>query len=327
MLTRRVFLTASAIAGLALRPYGSALAQTYPDRPIKLIVPFPPGGPTDVMARLVAQHLSSTIGGSVVVENRPGAGGSVGTKAVAAADPDGYTLLFGGTSTLAINPAMYKNLPYDPVTGFAPVAMVSSSPFVLVVNPSLPVKTVKEFIDYVKANPGKVNYGSAGIGTTPHLTAELFKSLTGADIVHVPYKGGAPVITDVLAGQIQMTFELIAVLLPFIQERKLRALAVTTETRSRDLPDVPTMGESGVAGCLSSSWFGVVAPAGTPATIVSKLNSEINKGLRSAEIIASLAKLGSETKVGSPQEFGVLIASDLERWKSIVVKTGAASVN
>lgn len=326
MATRREFLIASAVVGIGLDRSSAAFAQGYPDRPIKLIVPFPPGGPTDIMARLVAQHLSSTLG-SVVVENRPGAGGSVGTKSVAAADPDGYTLLFGGTSTLAINPAMYKNLPYDPLTGFTPIAMVSTSPFVLVVNPSVPATTVKEFIDYVKANPGKVNYGSAGVGTTPHLTVELFKSLTGADIMHVPYKGGAPVITDLLAGQIQLTFELIAVLLPFIREGKLRALAVTTEARSADLPNVPTMAESGVPGCLSSSWFGVVAPAGTPKAIVGKLNAEINNGLRSAAIIASLAKLGSETKVGSPEEFGALIANDLGRWKSIVATTGAAPVN
>ena len=277
---------------------GTAWAQTYPNKPIRLVVPFPPGGPTDVMARLIAQRLSSTLG-SVILENKAGAGGTIGTKAVAAAEPDGYNLLFGGTSTLAINPAVYKDLRYDPVTSFAPVAMVSTSPFVLVVHPSVPVHTVDELVGYAKANPGKVNFGSAGVGTTPHLAGELFKSLTGVDVVHVPYKGGGPVLTDLVAGQIQMTFELTAVLLPLIRAGKLRALAVATEERNPDLPEVPTMIESGVPGCLVSSWFGIVGPAGMPLHVIDRLNLEINRGLRSAEIVASLAQLGSQPKIGT----------------------------
>ena len=304
---------------------GTAWAQTYPNKPIRLVVPFPPGGPTDVMARLIAQRLSSTLG-SVILENKAGAGGTIGTKAVAAAEPDGYNLLFGGTSTLAINPAVYKDLRYDPVTSFAPVAMVSTSPFVLVVHPSVPVHSVGELVGYAKANPGNVNFGSAGVGTTPHLAGELFKSLTGVDVVHVPYKGGGPVLTDLVAGQIQMTFELTAVLLPLIRAGKLRALAVATEERNPDLPEVPTMIESGVPGCLVSSWFGIVGPAGMPLHVIDRLNLEINRGLRSAEIVASLAQLGSQPKIGTAQEFATLIATEAQRWRS-VAKSTAIAVN
>ena len=304
---------------------GTAWAQNYPNKPIRLVVPFPPGGPTDVMARLIAQRLSSTLG-SVILENKAGAGGTIGTKAVAAAEPDGYNLLFGGTSTLAINPAVYKDLRYDPVTSFAPVAMVSTSPFVLVVHPSVPVHTVDELVGYAKANPGKVNFGSAGVGTTPHLAGELFKSLTGVDVVHVPYKGGGPVLTDLVAGQIQMTFELTAVLLPLIRAGKLRALAVATEERNPDLPEVPTMIESGVPGCLVSSWFGIVGPAGMPLHVIDRLNLEINRGLRSAEIVASLAQLGSQPKIGTAQEFATLIATEAQRWRT-VAKSTAIAVN
>ena len=302
---------------------GTAWAQTYPNKPIRLVVPFPPGGPTDVMARLIAQRLSSTLG-SVILENKAGAGGTIGTKAVAAADPDGYNLLFGGTSTLAINPAVYKDLRYDPVTSFAPVAMVSTSPFVLVVHPSVPVHSVGELVGYAKANPGKVNFGSAGVGTTPHLAGELFKSLTGVDVVHVPYKGGGPVLTDLVAGQIQMTFELTAVLLPLIRAGKLRALAVATEERNPDLPEVPTMIESGVPGCLVSSWFGIVGPAGMPLNVIETLNLEINRGLRSAEIVASLAQLGSQPKIGTAQEFATLIATEAQRWRTVANSTAIA---
>jgi tripartite-type tricarboxylate transporter receptor subunit TctC len=314
MLTKRQLLTVCTGAWLA----NSSIvrAQDYPDRPIRLIVPFPAGGPTDVMARLVAQHLAATLG-SVVVENKAGAGGVIGTRSVATAEADGYTLLFAGTSTLAINPAVYRDLRYDPVTSFVPIAMVSTSPFVLVVNPSVPAHSVGELVSYARANPGKVNFGSAGIGTTPHMTAELFKSLTGIDIVHVPYKGGAAAITDVVGGQTQMTFELTAVLLPLIRAGKLRPLAVATEAREADLSEVPTMREAGVPGCLASSWFGVVGPAGTPVRIVEKLNAEINRGLRSAEITASLARLGSRPKIGTPGEFAALIAAEALRWGNV----------
>ena len=204
--------------------------------------------------------------------------------------------------------------------------MVSTSPFVLVVHPSVPVHSVDELVRYAKANPGKVNFGSAGVGTTPHLAGELFKSLTGVDVVHVPYKGGGPVLTDLVAGQIQMTFELTAVLLPLIRAGKLRALAVATEERNPDLPEVPTMIESSVPGCLVSSWFGIVGPAGMPLHVIDRLNLEINRGLRSAEIVASLAQLGSQPKIGTAQEFATLIATEAQRWRS-VAKSTAIAVN
>jgi tripartite-type tricarboxylate transporter receptor subunit TctC len=310
-----------AAAMLCAMPAGYAVAQTYPDRAIKIIVPFPPGGPTDVMGRLVAQILQSGLGQSVVVENRPGAGGTIGAKAVATADADGYTLLYGSTSTLAIGPALYKNL--DPAKAFAPVAMVSDVPFVLVVGPDVPVKSVQELVAYAKANPGKLNFSSAGNGTPPHLTGELFKSATGANIVHIPYKGGAPSITDVISGQVQMTFETTSVLLPLIREGKLRALAVTSAARQPQLPDVPTLIESGLTGFLANSWTGVVAPAGTPADAIVKLNAAINEGLRQPATRASFEKLGVEIKIGSPQDFAAQIGSELQKWSAIIQSSGA----
>jgi tripartite-type tricarboxylate transporter receptor subunit TctC len=322
-MTRHVFIRAVATAAVCLITAGTGAAQTYPDRPIKLIVPFPPGGPTDVMGRLVAQSLSTNIGQSVVVENRAGAGGTIGAKAVAGADPDGYTLLYGSTSTLAIAPALYKNLEYDPTKGFTPVAMVSDVPFVLVVGPRVPVKSVQELIAHAKANPGKLNFSSAGNGTPPHLTGEMFKAATGTDIVHIPYKGGAPSITDVMAGQVEMTFETTSVLLSLIREGKLKALAVTSATRRPELPDVPTMIESGLAGFRANSWTGVVGPAGLPASVVTKLNAAINDGLKSAAVKETFAKLGVEAKIGSPQDFATMISDEMQKWSAIVKSSGA----
>lgn len=311
-----------AVAATLLCPIstGYAPAQSYPDRPIKMIVPFPPGGPTDVMGRLVAQILQTSLGQSVVVENRPGAGGTIGAKAVATADPDGYTLLYGSTSTLAIGPALYKNL--DPTKAFAPVAMVSDVPFLLVVGPNVPAKSVQDLVAYAKANPGKLNFSSAGNGTPPHLTGELFKAATKTDIVHIPYKGGAPSITDVISGQVQMTFETTSVLLPLVREGKLRALAVTSAARQPQLPDIPTMIESGVPGFLANSWTGVVAPAGTPAAAVGKLNAAINEGLRAPANRANFEKLGVEVKIGSVQDFAAQIGGELQKWSGIVQSSG-----
>ena len=319
---RLIFALVSAI-GFGLVTGSPASTQSYPDRQIKMIVPFPPGGPTDVMARLVAQNLSSSLGQTVVIENRPGAGGTLGSKIVAGSDPDGYTLLYGSTSTLAIAPSLYKSLDYDPIKDFVPIAMVSDAPFVLIAALNVPAKSLKELIAYAKANPGKLNFSSAGNGTPPHLTGEMFKAATGTDIVHIPYKGGAPSITDVVAGQIQMTFETTSVLLPLIREGKVRAMAVTSAQRRPELPDVPNMIESGFAGFLSNSWTGVVAPAGTPASIVSRLNAAINESLRSAATKASFAKLGIETKVGSPRDFATLIANETKKWAAIVKSSGA----
>lgn len=317
MVVYRLILAVLSILGPCLLASTPAATQGYPDRPIKIVVPFPPGGPTDVAARLIAQNLSVSFGQSVVVENRAGAGGTLGAKAVASADPDGYTLLFGSTSSLAIAPAIYKMLDYDPVKDFVPVATVSDAPFILVTSPSFPAKSLKELIAYAKANPGKMNFASAGKGTPPHLTGEMFKAATGTNIVHVPYKGGAPAITDVIAGQVQMTFETTSVLLPLVKEGKVRALAVTSANRRPELPDTPSMIESGFPGFVSNSWTGVVAPAGTPANIVSKLNAAINASLKSEATKASFAKLGLDARVGSPEHFASLIASEKKKWAEI----------
>jgi tripartite-type tricarboxylate transporter receptor subunit TctC len=300
-----------------------AVTQSYPDRPIKIVVPFPPGGPTDVAARLIAQNISVNFGQPVVIENRAGAGGILGAKSVASADPDGYTLLFGSTSSLAIAPAIYKSVDYDPIKDFVAIAMVSDAPFILVTSPSFPATSLKELIAYAKTNPGKVNFASAGKGTPPHLTGEMFKAATGTNIVHVPYKGGAPAITDVIAGQVEMTFETTSVLLPLVKEGKVRALAVTSAHRRPELPDTPSMIESGFPGFLSNSWTGVVAPAGTPAGIVSKLNAAINAGLTSEATKVSFAKLGLDARIGSPEHFASLIASETKKWTEIAKLSGA----
>ena len=256
-------LLSAAVIALGLHAIGSANAQSYPDRPIRLIVPFPPGGPTDYVARLVAQHVSANLG-QVVLENRPGAGGTIASKAVANAEPDGYTLLYGSSATLGIAPALYKNVEYDPIKSFAPVALVSRVPFVLGVAAAVPANTLSEFIAYAKANPGKLNFG-ATIGTPPHLVGELFKVTTGADIYYIPYKGAAQAMTDLLAGQMHMTIEGATTLLAHIQSGKVRPLAVMSPQRIPALPDVPTMLEHGYSGFPPASWTGVLAPAGTPA--------------------------------------------------------------
>ena len=297
-----------------------ASAQTFPNHPIKLIVPFPPGGPVDVMGRLVADRLSQNLG-TVIVDNRPGAGGTIGSRFAAAAEPDGYTLLFGSSTTLAASPALYKNLGYDPIKSFTPVAMISSVPFALVVAPALPVRDVAELIAYAKAHPGKLNYG-APTGALPHLTAEMFKTAAGIDIVHVPYKGAATAITDLLGGQIDLAFEPFSVLLGHIHEGRLRALAVTGAARSAELPAIPTMIESGLAGFTSVSWSGVVAPAGTPGEIVGKLNAAVNAGIASPETLARLARMGAAPMTGTPADFAALIAAEMPKWAAVVKAAG-----
>jgi tripartite-type tricarboxylate transporter receptor subunit TctC len=307
-------------ASLALGLAGPAAAQTYPDKPIKLITPFPPGGPVDVMARFVAQQLSTRVG-QVIVDNRPGAGGTIGAKFAAGAAPDGYTLLLGSSTTLAAANALYKNIGYDPIKSFEPIVLISSVPFALAVSPALPVKTVAELVAYAKAHPGKLNYG-APTGALPHLTAEMFKMFAGIDIVHIPYKGAANAITDMLSGQIDLAFEPTSVLIPHIEDGKVRGLATTGRTRSAQLPDLPTMIESGYPEFVSVSWSGVVAPAGTPAAIVAKLNAALNDSLNSPDIKATLAKLGADPRGGSPQDFAALIAEETPRWAAVVKAAG-----
>ncbi len=310
-----------AIIALGLLTAGATAAQSYPTKPIKLIVPFAAGGPIDVMGRLVAHWLSSTLGQQVVVDNRPGASGAIGTRAAAAAEPDGHTLLIGSVTTLATGPLLAKNLGYDPLKDFAPVAMLASTPFALVVAPRVPAMTVQDFIAYARANPGKLNFGTP-IGTLAHLTGELFRIRTNIDIVVIPYKGAATAVTDILAEQVDMTFEPTSVLAAHIHDGKVRPLAVTGTARSRQLPDVPTMIESGFAGFTSYSWTGIMVPAGTPTEIVRKLNAAINQGLKSPDMNSTLARLGAEAKVGSPQDFAAFIAEETQKWGAIVKSSG-----
>ncbi len=299
-------------------------AQSYPSKTIKLIVPFGPGGPTDVAARLVSQIVQSALGQSVVIENRPGAGGATGTKAAAGADPDGYTLLIGTSATLCVVPALVKNPGYDPIKSFAPVAKVADSTLVLIAPPNLPASSVQEFIAYAKANGGKLSYASAGAGNQTQLLAELFKSKAGIDVVHVPYKSGAEMVTAVLGEQVHMGFPDISILLGLIREGKLKALAVTSASRHPELPDVPTMVESGIPDFVMTFWSGVVAPAGTPASIVDKLNGAISDGLKSQQMRESLARVGAQGNPGSPQDFAGFIAAETVKW-SAVAKTAGIS--
>jgi tripartite-type tricarboxylate transporter receptor subunit TctC len=297
-----------------------AQAQPYPNRPIKLIVPFPPGGPVDVMARFVVQRLAIGLG-QVIIDNRPGAGGTLGSRAAAMAEPDGYTLLFGSSTTLAAGPSLYRNLGYDPVKSFVPVGMISSVPFVLAISPHIPARTLAELVAYAKANPGKVNFG-APTGTLPHLTGEMLKMRTGIDIVHIPYKGAATAITDVLSGQMDMAFEPISVMVGHVREGTVIPLVVTGAARSPELPDVPTMIESGYPGFVSMSWTGIVAPAGTPPEVVAKLNRAVIDSFGSKEARESLARLGAEPNFGTPESFGAMIAAEIPKWAETVRAAG-----
>ena len=319
-MTIRAWMTAVVGCVLALAsPHADA--QTYPTRVIRIVVPFPPGGPTDVAARLIAQPLAETLGQSVIVENQNGAGGRTGSRFVARSAPDGYTLLMGGTNLNAIIPAIYQNLDYDPVKSFTAVASVASDAVVMVVNPTVPAKTVAEFVQAAKANPGKLKYGSAP-GIASHLASELLKYRAGIDVPFIPYRGGGPAITDLLGGQIDMIFNNKSVLLALIQGEKLRALAVTADKRWPELPDVPTMREAGFPDFPSDIVYGLLAPAGTPDAIVETLNSSVNKALQSPELRTNLAKLGIEARSGTPQAFAAAMAEDMAKYDEIVRLTG-----
>ena len=306
----------------ALGAVTRAETQPYPARTIKLVVPFGPGGPTDVSARIVAQVVQSGLGPSVVIENRPGAGGAIGTKSVAIAEPDGATLLIGTSATLGVVPALMKNPGYDPIKSFAPVAKVADSTLVLVVPATLPANSVQEFVVYAKANPGRLSFASAGVGNQTQLLAELFKSKAGLDIVHVPYKSGAEMVTAILGEQVQMAFPDVSILIPLIREGKLKALAVTSASRHPQLPDVPTMIESGIPDYIMTFWSGVVAPAGVPAEIVNRLNTAINDGLTSASVRENLAKVGSVASPGTPQDFADFIAAETRKWSAVARMAG-----
>ena len=313
-LPRRQFLHLA--SGAAALPAVSriARAQAYPSRPVRWIVGFAPGGGNDIVARLMGQWLSERLGQPVVIENRPGAATSIATETVVRAPPDGYTLLFVATSS-AINATLYERLNF--IHDVAPVAGIVRIPNVMVVNPSFPAKTVPEFIGYAKSNSGKVNMASPGVGTSIHLSGELFKLMTGIDMVHVPYKGSGPALTDLLGGQVQVMFGTMPSSIEYIRAGRLRALAVTTATRSEELPDIPSVSEF-VPGYEVSTWYGMSAPMGTPAEVIDKLNKEINAGLADPKLIARLADLGGTVLPGSPADFGKLIADETEKWGKVI---------
>ena len=323
MLSKRMLLTTIAAGGLSALAPRRASALAYPNRPVKIVIPFAPGGPTEFILRLVADRLTAMLGQAFVVENRPGgAGGTVGAKSVSLAEPDGYTLLFSSPGPLVTAAAVYRNLDYDPIRSFTPIAMVIYAPQMLVVHPSVPAHSLKEFVIYAKANPGKITFGSSGFGTQPHMLGDMLKLMADINIVHVPYRGAGQSVTDLLAGQVQMIFETTAILLPHVEGGRLRALAVCTEARSPLLPNVPTMAESGYPKILASFWSGLLAPAGTPAEIVEKLNSAVNAILKSKEAQVGLARVGAEARIGSPRDFAAFIAAETPRWADIANTTG-----
>jgi len=309
-------LLAAILAFLALA--APAFAQTYPTKPIRLIVPFTPGSPVDASARVIAKEMQARLGQSIVLDNRPGAGTTLGAKAAAGAEPDGYTLLYISNGHVF---GLYSDPGYDTVKSFAPVATVAGWSQLLVVSSSIPVKTVSELVAYAKANPGKVTFGF-GLGTPPQIMGEYLKALTGADIVSVPYRGGVQAITDMLGGRIHMYFGPVLNLLPHIREGKVRPLATTSATRYPDLPDVPTVAESGFPQLELNAWTGILAPAGTPAAVISTLNAAVNDGLRSAELQKSFAGMSFDTKVMSPAEFAAFFAAEAQRWPPIIKAAG-----
>ena len=319
-LPRRNFLRLAAGAAALPALARIARAETYPSRPVRIVVGLAPGGANDIVARLMGQWLSERLGQPFVIENRPGAGTNIATEMVVRAPPDGYTLLFV-SATSAINATLYERLNFNFIRDIAPVASIATNPLVMEVHPSVPAKTVPEFIAYAKANPGKINMASPGIGTTPHLAGELFKMRAGVDMVHVPYRGGGPALTDLLGGQVQVYFPGTVSSIEYIKTGRLRALAVTAATRSEALPDLPTVGEF-VPGYEASNWFGVGAPKATPAAIVEQLNKEINASLADPKLKARLTDLGGTPLVGSPADFGKLIAEETEKWGKVVKFTG-----
>jgi len=311
-------LTLLALAGAS----SEARGQSWPSRPLRIVVPFAAGaGVLDIMARLIGRHLAEALGQQVVIDNRPGAGGIVGAEVVAKAEPDGYTLLMGNTA-LVVAPYLYAKLPFDPLADFVPISLVNSAPLLLVVHPSVPAQSVGELLAYAKARPGQLNYGSGGVGTTPYLATELLKSMTGIDVVHVPYKGGAPALADLVAGQLTFMIENVPGTLPLVKSGKLRALAITSAQRSPLAPELPTLSEAGVASYEMVGWNGVFVAKGTPPAIVAQLGDRLMKVLRLAEVKDQMATLGAETGGNSAQEFGAFVKAESARWGAIIKERG-----
>jgi len=306
-----------------LAPHAAAAADLYPARPIRFVVAFPPGGGTDIIARSIAHKLAERLAQQVVVDNRPGAGGNIGTDIVAKSAPDGYTVLMGSAGPLAINASLFASMPFDPVRDLAPVTLAASTPNVLVVHPSLRAATVKELIALAKARPGEINFASSGHGTPAHLAGELFNSMAGVKMVHVPYKGAAPALADLLGGQVQLMFSTMPPALPHVKDGKLRALAVTSLKRSRATPDLPTVDEAALPGFEANTWHGVVVPSGTPAAIVARLNREIVAILHLPDVVERLSAQGAEPVGSTPEEFAAYIRSETLKWAKVVRDSGA----
>jgi len=319
--TRLFRLIAISLLGLAAVAQQALAADPYPNRPIKWIVPYPPAGTTDVLARIIAQWLSEKLGQSVIVENKPGAGNNLGTEAALSAPPDGYTMLLVNPAH-GINATLYKNLNFNFIRDVAPVAGLVRTPNVMEVTPSLPVKTVAEFIAYCKANPGKINMASSGSGTSVHLSGELFKFMTGCDMLHVPYKGAGPALVDLMGGQVHVLFDNLPSSIGHIKNGKLRALAVTSQEREPTLPGVPTVGET-VPGYEATAWFGIGMPKNTPREFIDKINAEVNRALADPKMRERLAELGGKPIAGTPEDFGKVIAAETAKWEKVVISSGA----
>lgn len=325
--TRRFALgsiASAVVLGAGLLGGTSALAQAYPTKPVTIIVPFAAGGTTDILARIIGQALTAELGQSVVVDNRAGAGGNIGGQAAAKATPDGHTLFMGTVGTHAINASLYKKMPFDPVKDFAPLTRVANVPNLLVANPAQPYKSVKDLIAYAKANPGKVNFGSSGNGSSIHLSGELFKSLAKVDMQHVPYKGSAPAVTDLLGNQIGIMFDNMPSAIQHVRSGSLVPLAVTTAKRSPELPSVPTIAEAGVPGYEATSWFGMFAPAGTPAPVLAKLNAAIVKVLAQPDVKNKINEQGAEVYSETPEQFAAFIQAESVKWGKVVKESGAS---
>ncbi len=322
---RRFTVGGLALAAAAVAAPLGAHAQAYPTKPVTIVVPFAAGGTTDILARVIGQALNKELGQSVVVDNRAGAGGNIGAQLAAKAVPDGHTLFMGTVGTHAINQSLYRKLPFDPVKDFAPLTRVAMVPNLLVAHPGKPYKNVKELVAYARANPGKVNFGSSGSGSSIHLSGELFNALAKVDMVHVPYKGSAPAVTDLVGGQIDIMFDNMPSAIQHVRSGRLRALAVTTAKRSPELPDVPTIAEAGVPGYEATSWFGMFAPAGTPAPVVAKLNGALVKVLADPEVKKKLAEQGAEPYGEKPEQFAEFIRKESAKWSKVVKESGASA--
>ena len=321
---RTLTLAMLATGALALAPL-AAQAQAFPSKSLTMIVPFSPGGTTDILARVVGAFMAKDLGQPVIIDNRPGAGGNIGAQMVARAAPDGYTILMGTVGTHAINQSLYKKMPFDPIKDFAPITRVALVPNLLVANPSQPFKTVKELIAYAKANPGKVTFASSGSGTSIHLSGEMFQQMAGVEMQHIPYKGSAPALTDLLGGQTAIMFDNMPSVIGHVRAGKLRPIAVTTPTRSPALPDVPTIAESGVPNYSATSWFGILAPAATPAPVIARLNASILKALADPEVKKKLAEQGAEPHGEKPEQFAEFIRSETAKWGQTVKVSGATA--